>query len=78
VFAQKLEPLGALGDLGWYSVRALQMVYGETTLPERVWASAKLNDVPFRHSFSALRSLFSRIRAFRSSRVRLILPRRMA
>jgi hypothetical protein len=43
--AQELEPLGALGDLGWYNVRALQMVYGETTLPERVWASAKLNQV---------------------------------
>jgi hypothetical protein len=44
-FRQELEPLGALGDLGWYNVRALQMVYGETTLPERVWASTKLTDV---------------------------------
>jgi len=40
----ELEPMGALGDLGWYNVRALQMAYGETTLPERVWASTERNE----------------------------------
>jgi len=44
-----LEPLGSLGDLGWYCLRAILFVY-KNELPKKVMASQQLlkgNGVPF-------------------------------
>jgi len=47
-FNKKLEPMGCLGDLGWYNVRAIILAFNNE-LPHKVYASAVIDDeVPIR------------------------------
>jgi len=47
-YDKNLEPLGCLGDLGWYNVRALMLAYNYEK-PQKIYASAVFeNDVPIR------------------------------
>ncbi len=55
---QNFEPLGCLGDLGWYNVRACLFAFGEECLPESVWGTATLSD----KVINVMKSLLLRLR----------------